>query len=135
MRITGIVSSLPEGSKGSMAKWPKTLGAASWAVLFVLGAIVQAQQPTPDWQQDVRRFAEAQDWAAAMRIVDREILRAPQDMDVRAWRARVLAWSGQLAEAEHEYREILGAAPRDPDNWLGLANVYSRQGLTNQALQ
>ena len=70
-----------------------------------------------------------------MSIVDREILRAPQDMDVRAWRARVLAWSGHLAEAEHEYREILAAAPRDPDNWLGLANLYSRQGLTQQALQ
>jgi tetratricopeptide (TPR) repeat protein len=118
-----------------MTKQAKTVAAASWVTLLVLGAIVQAQQPTSDWQQDVRKYAEAQDWTAAMCIVDREILRAPRDMDVRAWRARVLAWSGQLAEAEHEYREILTAAPRDPDNWLGLASLYSRQGQTNQALQ
>src|SRR5436190_8389137 len=117
-----------------MAKWSKTLGAASWVVLLLSGAIVQAQRSTPGWQQDVRRYAEAHDWAAAMRVVDGEIFRAPQDMDVRAWRARVLSWSGQLSEAEYEYREILATAPRDPDNWLGLANVYSRQGLTNQAL-
>ena len=118
-----------------MAKRPKSLGAATWVILLWLGAIVQAQQPAVGWQQDVRRCAEVQDWVTAMSIVDREILLAPQDMDVRAWRARVLAWSGRLTEAEHEYREILAAQPGDPDYWLGLANVYSRQGLTMQALQ
>jgi len=117
-----------------MAKRPKALGAATWAVLLLLGAIVQAQQPAVGWQQEVRRCAEVQDWATAMDIVDREILRAPQDMDARAWRARVLAWSGQLAEAEREYREILTAQPGDPDNWLGLANVYSRKGQPKEAL-
>jgi tetratricopeptide (TPR) repeat protein len=117
-----------------MTKRPKSLGAATWVILLWLGAIVQAQQPAVGWQQEVRRCAEVQDWVTAMGIVDREILLAPQDMDVRAWRARVLAWSGQLAEAEHEYREILLAVPNDPDNWLGLANVYLRQGRTKEAL-
>jgi tetratricopeptide (TPR) repeat protein len=70
-----------------------------------------------------------------MGIVDREIARAPQDIDVRTWRARVLTWSGKLAEAEREYREILTAAPNDPDNWMGLANVYSREGRAKEALQ
>jgi tetratricopeptide (TPR) repeat protein len=55
-------------------------------------------------------------------------------MDVRAWRARILAWSGQLSEAEKEYREILAVVPDDPDNWLGLASVYSRQDRTNEAV-
>src|SRR5256886_8546554 len=36
--------------------------------------------------------------------ISQEIAEAPQDMDVRAWRARVLAWSGKLPEAEKEYR-------------------------------
>lgn len=63
-----------------------------------------------------------------MTIVDCEIDRAPQDMDVRAWRARVLMWSGRLAEAEVEYHVLLAATPHDPDNWLGLARVYSREG-------
>ena len=93
------------------------------------------QQTTPAWQAEVRRYAEAQDWAAAMRIVDQEIARAPQDVDVRAWRARVLAWSGQLAEAEREYHEILKLAPRDPDHWLGLASVYLGQGKTEDAVR
>jgi tetratricopeptide (TPR) repeat protein len=70
-----------------------------------------------------------------MRIVDQEIARAPQDMDVRAWRARLLTWSGKLAEAESEYRDILSVASEDPDDWMGLSNVYSRQGRTREALR
>ncbi len=58
-----------------------------------------------------RQLAEAKDRKSAMRLVEQEIARAPQDMDVRAWRARVLAWSGQLPEAENEYREILKTGP------------------------
>ena len=118
-----------------MAKRLKSLRAASSVVLMLLGAIVQAQQSAVGWQQEIRRCAEAQDWASAMDIVDREILHAPQDMDVRAWRARILAWSGKLGEAEREYREILTVQPGDPDNWLGLANVYSRKSQPKEALR
>jgi tetratricopeptide (TPR) repeat protein len=56
-------------------------------------------------------------------------------MDVRAWRARVLTWSGQLAEAEKEYLEILKFARSDPDNWMGLASVYLREGKATDALR
>src|SRR3984893_7541034 len=94
-----------------------------------------AQQPTPAWQEEVRRCAEAQDWTAAMSIVDREIARAPRDMDIRTWRARVLLWSGKVKEAEDEYLEILTADPNDPDNWMALANVYSRESRTPDALE
>ena len=105
------------------------------ASMWLFCVLACGQQLTPSWQNDVRKCAEVQDWATAMAIVDREIARAPEDMDVRAWRARVLMWSGKLAEAESEYRETLTAAPNDPDNWMGLANVYSREGRTNEALQ
>jgi len=87
------------------------------------------------WQEDVRRRAEAHDWTAAIGIVEREVARAPKDMDVRAWRARVLLWSGKLADAELEYQAILAAVPNDPDNWEGLANTYSREGRTKEALR
>lgn len=70
-----------------------------------------------------------------MAIVDREIANTPNDMDVRAWRARVLLWSGKVAQAEVEYKEILTATPNDPDNWLGLASVYSRESRTKEALE
>lgn len=92
------------------------------------------QQAKASWQEDVRRCAEAKDWSAAMSIVDREMERAPQDMDVRAWRARVLMWSGRLAEAEMEYHVLLVVARNDPDNWLGLAAVLFRLGRPREAL-
>ncbi len=106
---------------------------------LLLGALlatspVFGQAQAPDWQTQVRKHCEAQDWEPALRIVDQEIARAPQDMDVRAWRARVLAWSGDLQEAEKEYLKILEVSRNDPDNWLGLASVYLREGKTVEAL-
>ena len=87
------------------------------------------------WQEDVLRSVQAKDWAAAFLIVDREVALAPKDMDVLAWRARLLTWSGKLSEAEVEYQIILTASPSDPDNWMGLATVYSRQGRFKEALE
>jgi tetratricopeptide (TPR) repeat protein len=98
------------------------------------GSPILSQEQRPDWQTEVRKFATAQDWVSAVSIVDREVARAPQDMDVRAWRARLLTWSGQLAEAEKEYLEIMKVSRNDPDNWLGLSSVYSRQGKVEDAL-
>ncbi len=102
--------------------------------MWLLCSVAQGQKAISSWQDDVRKCAEAHDWAAAMHIVDREIARAPQNVDVRAWRARVLTWSGKLAEAEVEYHGIIAAAANDPDNWMGLATVYSREGRTREAL-
>lgn len=101
---------------------------------WLLCAIAGGQELSSTWHEDVRKCAEAHDWTGAMRIVDREIARTPQDADIRAWRARVLTWSGRLAEAEVEYREILAAGADDPDNWMGLANVYSREGRARDAI-
>jgi len=96
---------------------------------------VLGQDHAPEWQAQVRKYSEGKDWDSAMRIVDREVARAPQDMDVRAWRARVLSWSGHLSEAEKEYLEILEFARNDPDDWMGLAGVYSREGKVEEALR
>jgi len=93
------------------------------------------QSQTPNWQAQVRKCSEAKDWESALHIVDQEVSRAPQDMDVRAWRARVLTWSGRLPEAEKEYQEIIKVSRNDPDNWMGLANVYLREGRTMEALR
>jgi tetratricopeptide (TPR) repeat protein len=106
---------------------------AGLAVAGILVLAAFAQEQPPAWQAQVRKYAEVQDWPAAMRIIDREVACAPQDMDVRAWRARVLAWSGHLAEAEKEYLEILKASRTDPDNWAGLASVYLREGKISEA--
>jgi tetratricopeptide (TPR) repeat protein len=121
---------------------PGNAGVPGWRVFFglVTAALLcispaRGQAQTLDWHAEVRKYAEAQDWPSAMRVVDQEIARAPQDMDVRAWRARVLAWSGRLAEAEREYLEILKVSRTDPDNWMGLSGVYLREGKVPQAQQ
>ncbi len=102
-------------------------------MLLVFPAFAQ-DQPS-EWQTQVRKFAETKDWDSAMRIVERELARAPQDMDVRAWRARVLNWSGHPAEAEKEYLEILKVSRNDPDNWMGLAGAYLREGKIEDGLR
>ena len=109
------------------------LGFSLAAALLFLSSLVQAQ--TSNWQTQVRRLCEAQDWPAALRIVEEEIAHAPQDMDVREWRARIFAWSGNLATSEREYSEILTVSPKDPDKWLGLASVYARENKNQQALR
>lgn len=106
---------------------------------LIIGALLAlpacAQNPAADWQQQVRKYIEVKDWKSALRVVDQEIALAPQDMDVRAWRARVLGWSGNLAQAEQEYLQVLKVSKDDPDNWLGLGEVYLREGKTQEALR
>lgn len=97
---------------------------------FALG-----EQAPPPWQEQVRKCAQEQDWTTAMAIVDREIARSPEDMDIRAWRARILMWSGRLVDAENEYRMILAVEPADADHWMGLATVYAREGHPEKAQQ
>jgi tetratricopeptide (TPR) repeat protein len=93
------------------------------------------QSQIPDWQIHVRKYCDTKNWESALRVVDQEISRAPEDMDIRAWRARVLTWSGHLQEAEKVYLEILKVSRNDPDNWMGLANVYLREGRIVEALR
>jgi tetratricopeptide (TPR) repeat protein len=81
----------------------------------------------------VRKLAEARDWTQAMRLIDEEAAWHPDDVEVREWRARVLTWSGRTEEAEREWNEVLRVAPKDPDNWLGLASVYQREGRFSDA--
>jgi tetratricopeptide (TPR) repeat protein len=107
------------------------LGASAWATIFA----VRAGAQSADWTAQVRRYAEAQDWASAMNAIDRQLALNPNDMEVRAWRARVLTWSNRLPEAEKEYLLIVEAARSDPDVWMGLASVYLREGKNFQAEQ
>lgn len=104
------------------------------ALLLVISS-ADGRGQVPAWQAQVRKYAEAKDWDSAMQLVDQEIARAPQDMDVQAWRARVLTWSGKLLDAEREYVGILNLSRNDPENWLGIAEVYFREGKIAKALQ
>ena len=105
------------------------------AGIWIFCFLAWGQQLSLGWREDVQRSVEAQDWPTAIDVVNREIAHAPHDMDMRAWHARILMWSGKPAEAEREYLEILTVVPNDPDNWMGLANVYLREDRTEEALK
>src|SRR6267142_1102926 len=100
--------------------------------LFVPRAFAQEQQL--EWEIQVRKYCDANDWPAALRVVDQRIAQAPDDLDLKAWHARVLGWTGNLAQAQQEYLEILTVSPNDPDVWAGLGSVYARQGKDDDAL-
>lgn len=103
--------------------------------MLLMASSARGQVSPPNWQGQVRQLCEKGDWTSALRIVEQEIAHAPNDLDVRAWRARVLSWSGNLAGAEREYQAILNISAKNPDNWMGLAGVYSREGKYGKALQ
>jgi len=45
----------------------------------------------------------------------------------------VLVWSGNLTRAEQEWNAVVKIAPRDPDNWMGMALLYRREGRLEDA--
>ncbi|MBZ5501438.1 MAG: tetratricopeptide repeat protein [Acidobacteriia bacterium] len=108
---------------------------AAFLIAAGIAAPCRARQTARDWQAEVRNAAAAHDWAGALRIVDGEIARAPKDMDIRAWRARVLLWAGRLTEAEREFAALVQAVPNDPDDWMGLGTVYLQQRRLPDALR
>ena len=93
------------------------------------------QTPSITWQSKVRDLAQKQDWPSALQLVESKLAESPQDLEAQAWHARILAWSGKSTEAEQEYLRVLTSAPNDPDNWAGIAFVYSQQGRPNDALR
>lgn len=101
----------------------------------VLTASCWCQQAGTDWRAEVRSYVEASNWSAALALVDKQLAQAPNDSEVLAWRARVLLWAGRLDEAESQWKQVLAVAPNDPDNWMGIAGVYSRRGSPRQALE
>jgi tetratricopeptide (TPR) repeat protein len=115
----------------TVLRWRVPFGLIILALVSVSHTLGQDQ--AHDWQAQARKYAQAHDWESALRIVDQVMARAPQDVDVHEWRARILAWSGRLAEAEKEYLEILKVSRKDPDNWMGLASVYLREGKIEEA--
>jgi tetratricopeptide (TPR) repeat protein len=94
-----------------------------------------AQNSSADWQLEVRQEVAAHNWETALHTIDLQIAQYPQDMDIRAWHARVLAWAGRLPEAEKEFDAIVQAVPNDPDSWMTLGNVYLQEGRMQEGLR
>jgi tetratricopeptide (TPR) repeat protein len=123
------------GSTLVLRSFPRALISLLFFAGLALGPAISAQEQPQNWQAPVRTYCEARDWRSALLVLEAEILRAPQDLDLKSWRARVLAWAGRLEEAEHDYREILAINRTDPDNWTGMATVCLREGKIEEALR
>ncbi len=83
-------------------------------------------QAPGNWSEQIRQQVAAQRFSAALAIADARLVQAPQDLEARGWRARLLAWSGDWPAAEAEYRRVLEKAAEDADILAGLAAVLSR---------
>jgi tetratricopeptide (TPR) repeat protein len=109
---------------------------ATLSLFFVCSPIFVAAQTTADlWKQTLQEQVRGHDLEAAQQTAERRISEAPADLEAHGWRARVLAWRGQWAEAEFEYRFVLRQAPNDTEILTGLADVLSWQQRAREALQ
>jgi len=107
-----------------------------WAVAAVLLLVsaVQSQQDSADWQRRVREQVNHHQLDAALAVVNQRLDQAPTDLGACGWRGRLLAWQGQWAAAESEYRQVLAQVPRDTDILCGLADVLLWEGKPKEAL-
>jgi YaiO family outer membrane protein len=110
------------------------LAAVTMAGLMVhLGSIAGAQ-PAPDQASRVRSLVAAGQFDRASVVVDDWTAQYPDDLDARAWRARLLAWTNHWNEAESAYCDLLVLAPEDVDLLAGLADVLYWQRRGEDAL-
>jgi hypothetical protein len=95
---------------------------AVFAGLFLLHALpIRAQQRT-DWLTNLRKEVDAHHLTAALEIANQRIATAPGDTDARGWRARTLAWLGNLHEAEPILERLMSSALE-----VGCAGISSPQ--------
>ncbi|MDQ1389948.1 MAG: hypothetical protein QOF56_3402, partial [Acidobacteriaceae bacterium] len=76
--ISAVVREENSSSEGSRSSHSSLICSLLFGTLLVVSSIF-GQDQAPGWQKQVRKYSEAQDWDAALRIVDQEVARAPQD--------------------------------------------------------
>jgi tetratricopeptide (TPR) repeat protein len=136
--VDGMVWTLFNSHKRASLLCRTTFGACLAALALAacsLAPAAPAQEAQPDWQEQARKAADAHDWGTALKIVNAQLDIYPGDMDIRAWHARILLWSGHLPEAEKEFDQIVKAVPDDPDNWESLGSLYIQEGRSDEALR
>ena len=112
------------------------------AALAAAPSLLHAQQtptlssaPSPSsWQKEVQRDVDAQNWPAALGVINGVLATSPDDSDVLASRARVLLWSGDTNSAQAQFLSLTVASPKNPDMWEGLASVYEHEDRWPEAL-
>src|SRR5262245_36021869 len=100
----------------------------------ILSGIALSQENRTTWSEQVRALTGANRLSEAEQLVNQWMEAYPEDLDARAWNARLLAWTHRWNEAEAEYRTLAKLAPNDPDLQLGLADVLNWQKRHAEAL-
>ena len=59
---------------------------------------------TLDWPAEVRARLPRASWTGRCKPPRNGSVRIPEDLDARAWHARILGWQGHTSESEAEYR-------------------------------
>jgi Tfp pilus assembly protein PilF len=111
-------------------------GALKVALVAMLLPTVIAftQDPTSDWQQQVRSEVKNQQLDAALERIERRLADDPVDLEAHAWHGRVLAWKGRWADAETEFRHVIEQAPDDTEILAELSDVLLWQRKLEEAL-
>ncbi len=113
----------------------RLLCACLGAALALVGASAAARpQSTQDWPTRIRACVREGHLQQAQRVVEEWLTAFPEDLDARAWHARLLSWTNRWKEAEQEYRELIRLSSNDVDLLAGLADVLAWQGRLEEAL-
>tara|TARA_B100000315_G_scaffold68450_1_gene62399 strand:+ start:34640 stop:35212 length:573 start_codon:yes stop_codon:yes gene_type:complete len=101
------------------------------AVALGLSLTVSAYGIDP---QTLEAMISDRDYEAALELIDAEIAASTSDpVELLFVRARVVDAAGNVAQAEHAYRELITRYPARPESYNNLARIYANQGKLDQA--
>lgn len=103
-------------------------------ILLFSVSFALAQELVADWPSRLRALVGTGQIGLAMQACDEWIKAYPEDIDARAWHARLQAWMHHWQEAEAEYKELLRKTPEDVDLLAGLADVLMWQKRHQESL-
>jgi len=131
---TGLSGEIPAGSRfRDVPKHGLYLFAA--IVLFATVAFADPSAVSEiDRASRIRTLVNEGQMEQAFQVTENWIDAYPNDVDARAWHARLQAWTNHWQEAENEYRELIKHSPRDVDLLIGLADVLIWQKEYTEAL-
>jgi len=105
------------------------------ATLLIAITLPLNAQPAVDWPGEIRILVSAHQLDRAMKTTEEWISRYPDDLDAKAWHARILGWQGHSRESEGEYRALLEKTPDDPDLLLELSRLLNSRKQNLKALE
>lgn len=105
------------------------------ALLVLIFVQLLGGQTIDEWQLRVRNEVENQHIDAALSTVEQRLANAPEDLEARGWRGRLLAWKGRWSEGEADFKLVLDKFPNDTEILTALADVLLWQQNYIEALR